>query len=77
MIRGNAMPQGVGTQFIVSVPWLLVTGESAGGLSKVWLMGAAWMINIAVAESIIRKRITPRRLTGPARTSADVTAGTT
>jgi hypothetical protein len=40
-------------------------------------MGAAWMINIAVAESIIRKRITPRRLTGPARTSADVTAGTT
>ena len=77
MIRGYAVAQGAGTQFIVSVPWLLVTGKPAGGLSKVWLMGAAWMINIAVAEWIIRKRITPRRLTGPARTSAGVTAGTT
>jgi hypothetical protein len=54
------------------VPWLVLTGKSAEGLSKALLMLAAWLINIAVAEWIIRSRITPRRLAEPARTPADV-----
>ena len=35
-------------------------------------MLAAWLINVVVAEWIIRSRITPRRLAGPARTPAEV-----
>jgi hypothetical protein len=34
------------------------------------------VINVGVAEWIIRRRIIPARLTGPARTSAGVTAET-
>jgi hypothetical protein len=62
MIRGYAIAQGAGTQVIVSVPWLIVTGKSAEGLSKVLMMAVAWMINIALAERIIRRRMTPRRV---------------
>ncbi len=74
MIRGYAIAQGAGTQVLVSVPWLLLTGKSAEGLSKVSMMGAAWMINITVAERIIRKRIRPHPLTGPARPLAGAIA---
>jgi hypothetical protein len=76
MIRGYAIAQGAGTQVLVSVPWLLFAGKAAEGLSKAMLMAAAWVINIAVAERIIRRRITPVRRAGPARTSAGVTAET-
>jgi uncharacterized membrane protein YozB (DUF420 family) len=65
MIRGYAIAQGAGTQALIGIPWLLVTGKSAEGLSKVLLMTAAWMINITLAERIIRKRMTPRQLTAP------------
>jgi hypothetical protein len=77
MIRGYAIAQGAGTQVVVSVPWLALTGKSAEGLSKTLLMAAAWMINIGVAEWIIRRRIIPKRLTAPARAAAAVMAETT
>jgi hypothetical protein len=70
MIRGYAIAQGAGTQVLVSVPWLLFAGKSADGLSKTVLMATAWMINIAIAEWLIRRRPTPKRLTEPAPTAA-------
>jgi hypothetical protein len=86
MIRGYAIALGAGTQVLTNVPWLLFVGKPEG-LSRALLLAAGWVINVGVAEWIIRRRITPARLTGPgitparltgpARTPAGVTAETT
>jgi len=55
MIRAYALGQGAGTQVLVLLPWMLVSGES-GGLTRDLLMTLSWAINIAVAESIIHYR---------------------
>jgi hypothetical protein len=61
MIRAYALGQGAGTQALVLGPWMLITGES-GGLVRDLLMTLAWVINIVVAEWIIRARSrAPRR----------------
>jgi uncharacterized membrane protein len=58
MIRGYAIGQGAGTQVLVLLPWTLIFGIPSE-LNRDVLMIAAWVINIAVAEWIIRRR--PRR----------------
>ena len=55
MIRGYALGQGAGTQVLVMLPWTLIYGE-ASGLTRDLLMSAAWVINLAVGEWIIRRR---------------------
>ena len=54
MIRAYALAQGAGTQFLIAVPFIAVSGEPAGWVRDV-LMTLAWCINIAMAEWIIRK----------------------
>jgi hypothetical protein len=66
MIRGYAIAQGSGTQLLTSVSWLLLVGKPEG-LSRALLMGAGWVINVAVAERIIRRRITPSGSARPGR----------
>jgi uncharacterized membrane protein len=55
MMRGYAIGLGAGTQVLV-----LLVGEMIAGkpneFSRALLMGLAWMINLAVAEWIIRNR---------------------
>jgi len=62
MMRGYAIGMGAGTQALV-----LMVGEMIAGkpneLSRALLMGLAWVINLAVAEWIIRKRKAPRART--------------
>jgi len=55
MIRAYALGQGAGTQVLVLLPWMLVSGES-GGLTRDLLMTLSWAINAGVAEWIIRRR---------------------
>ena len=59
MMRGYAIGMGAGTQALV-----LMAGEMIAGkpdeLSRALLMGAAWVINLAVAEWVIRRRPAPR-----------------
>jgi len=61
-MRGYAIGMGAGTQALV-----LMVGEMIAGkpneLSRALLMGLAWVINLAVAEWIIRKRKAPRART--------------
>ncbi|GIH76812.1 DUF2306 domain-containing protein [Planobispora longispora] len=64
MTRGYAIGLGAGTQVLTHLPWSLVAGEP-GEFSRALLMGAGWVINLAVAEWIIR-----RRSAGPVRTPA-------
>jgi uncharacterized membrane protein len=62
MIRAYALAQGAGTQAVVTVLWVLFVGGAAG-MTRTLLLGAGWVINVGVAEWLIR-----RRLRRPART---------
>ena len=53
IIRGYAIGQGAGTQALVGLPWLLIFGKPSE-LNNALMMGACWVINLAVAEWIIR-----------------------
>ena len=68
MTRGYALGLGAGTQTLT-----LMVGEMIAGppseLSRALLMGAAWVINLAVAEWAIRRRRTPRSRAATAVTS--------
>ncbi len=55
MTRAYAIGVGAGTQAIVLIPESIVFG-SANELPRAVFMGAAWVINLAVAELIIRRR---------------------
>lgn len=59
MIRAYALGQGAGTQVLVLLPWMLLSGES-GGLTRDVLMTLSWAINAVVAEAILRYRAARR-----------------
>jgi hypothetical protein len=63
MIRAYALGQGAGTQVFVLGPWMLLTGES-GGLTRDLLMTLAWLINVLVAEHLIKARPGARAAVG-------------
>jgi uncharacterized membrane protein len=54
IIRGYAIGQGAGTQALVGVPLFLLFGKPSE-LNNALMMGACWIINLAVAEWIIRR----------------------
>jgi uncharacterized membrane protein len=54
MIRGYAIGAGSGTQFLTIAPWVLLVGP-VDKLSNALLSLAAWLINLAVAEWVIRR----------------------
>ena len=53
MIRGYAIGLGAGTQVLTHLPWFILVGQPEE-LSRAVLMGAAWVINVIVAEWVIR-----------------------
>lgn len=55
MTRAYAIALGAGTQVLVHLPWLL-TGGKPGEQGRALLLGAAWVINVAVAEWSLRRR---------------------
>ena len=55
MMRGYAIGMGAGTQALVLMAGEMISGKP-NELSRALLMGAAWMINLAVAEWVIRRR---------------------
>jgi len=66
MTRGYAIGLGAGTQALILAAGELILGPPSE-LSRALLMGAAWVINLAVAEWIIRTRPDP-----PVRTASAV-----
>jgi hypothetical protein len=60
MIRAYATGLGAGTQVVTHLFWLLLVGQPTG-FSRAVLMGAGWVINLAVAEWIIRRRTSMAR----------------
>jgi uncharacterized membrane protein len=55
MTRAYAIGLGAGTQVLTFLPWTLVFGAPDRAMHAV-LMGAGWVINLAVAEVVIRRR---------------------
>ena len=54
MIRAYAIGLGAGTQVFTHIP-VLVFPSITGELARTIMMGAGWVINLAVAEWVIRK----------------------
>jgi len=67
MARGYALGLGAGTQVLTLAVGELIAGPPSE-LSRALLMGAGWVINLAVAEWIIRRR--------PARPAHKIAAAT-
>ena len=55
MIRGYAIGQGAGTQALTGLLWVLIF-STPNQQTHEWLMGASWVINLVVAEWIIRRK---------------------
>lgn len=55
MMRGYALGQGAGTQALTALIWMIIFG-SPGEPYKDLLMGASWLINLAIAEWLIRRK---------------------
>lgn len=66
MTRAYAIGLGAGTQLLTLLPWALAFGAPSQTMHSV-LMGAAWAINLAVAEVVIRRRA--RRGAGTGRSA--------
>jgi hypothetical protein len=54
MIRAYAIGLGAGTQVLTHLPWFMLVDEQPGELPRALMMGAGWVINLVVAEWIIR-----------------------
>jgi Predicted membrane protein (DUF2306) len=55
MTRAYAIGLGAGTQVVTHLPWFVFVGKPDES-TRAMLMGAGWVINLAVAEWIIRRR---------------------
>lgn len=64
MLRAYAIGQGAATQTLMGLTWIVLFGEESTGLTRDMMMTLAWVINLIVAEWIIRKsgeRLNPAR----------------
>src|SRR5581483_5356393 len=59
IMRGYAIGQGAGTQALTALLWVLIFGTEREPYKDL-LMGASWVINLAVAEWLIRRKRTKR-----------------
>ncbi|WP_156761501.1 DUF2306 domain-containing protein [Microbacterium karelineae] len=62
MIRAYALAMGAGTQVLTSMPFILAFGPP-DELARLLQMDAGWILNLFVAEVVIRRRIPSRRTT--------------
>ncbi|HRP07256.1 MAG TPA: DUF2306 domain-containing protein [Gemmatimonadales bacterium] len=63
MMRAYAIGLGAGTQVLTHLPWFILVGGKPGELPRAVMMGAGWVINVMVAEWVIRR---PRGIGAPA-----------
>jgi len=58
MIRGYAIGIGAGTQVLTALVWIIATGGAvADPPTTCALLVAGWVINLAVAETVIRRQV--------------------
>jgi hypothetical protein len=54
MLRAYAIGLGAGTQVLTHLPWFILADGAPGELARGVMMGAGWVINVVVAEWVIR-----------------------
>jgi uncharacterized membrane protein len=69
MMRGYAIGLGAGTQVLVILPWMLLLGQPSPTV-RALLMGAGWVINLAVVEYVVRRRPLEHSSDRPLRAAA-------
>jgi len=55
MIRAYALGMGAGTQVLTHLPWFLLSDVAPGDTPRAVMMGLGWLVNVVVAEWIIRR----------------------
>lgn len=55
MIRAYAIGLGAGTQVLTHLPWFVWVDLHPAGMPRAVMMGLGWVINVVVAEWIIRR----------------------
>lgn len=55
MIRAYAIGLGAGTQVLTHLPWFILVDLQPAGIARAVMMGLGWIINILVAEWVIRR----------------------
>lgn len=55
MTRAYAIGLGAGTQVLTHLPYFILVGNAPGETARTVMMGAGWIINVIVAEWIIRR----------------------
>lgn len=61
MLRAYAIGQGASTQTIVGIAWIITVGSEAVGPMRDGLMIFAWVLNLLVAEILIRSILRPTK----------------
>lgn len=77
MTRAYAIGLGAGTQVLTHLPWFLLVDRHPTELARAVMMGAGWIINLVVAERVIRNHrpslspdgLCPTRMRSPATTA--------
>lgn len=62
MIRAYAVGLGAGTQVLTHLPWFIFVDLKPGVTPRAIMMGLGWLINIVVAEWVIRRPKLARRV---------------
>lgn len=55
MTRAYAIGLGAGTQVFTHLPWFLLSDARPGETARGVMMGAGWIVNVVVAEWVIRR----------------------
>ena len=55
MVRAYAIGLAAGTQVFTHLPWFILIDQQPGETPRAVMMGLGWVINIAVAEWVIRR----------------------
>lgn len=61
MIRAYAIGMGAGTQVLTHLPWFILVDLHPAGTPRAVMMALGWIINVVVAEWIIRRPVAVRR----------------
>ena len=69
MTRAYAIGMGAGTQVLTHLPWLILAEGKPDESARTVMMGAGWVINVVVAEWVIRRGAT-RQAAVPTRALA-------
>jgi len=70
MLRAYAIGQGASTQAFLGIGWMIFTQTELSGALRDVQMVFAWVLNLMVAELLIRKRLPPRRFQTPGADAA-------